>query len=98
VIDTTLAAWGGQVELDLAAVFDVRECGLACFDDAGWDPVARCGHPGIDCFGLFKTQKGFSGFVNSAGIRVDLMRPCVAVWRRRERITPSDGAPGPGRI
>jgi hypothetical protein len=81
-IDTSLAAWAGQVELDVAAVFDVRGCGLSCFEDVPWDPVSICGHPGIDCFGLFRTQKGFTGFVHNSGVRIALMRPCVTIWRR----------------
>lgn len=80
VIQTSRAAWTGLVELDLAAVFDLRDCGLRCFEDASQE--RRCGHAGIDCFGLFKIQKGFSGFVEGHGIRVALIQPCMTIWRR----------------
>ena len=84
VIATTQAAWHGGVELDLVAVFDVRGCGLGCFDVVAWgeDEVCPFGS-GRDCFGAYKVQRGFDGFVENAGIEVRRMQPSVAVWRRR---------------
>ncbi len=83
VIATTRDAWQGTVELDLVAVFDVRGCGLACFDVVAWgeDDVCPFGS-GRDCFGAYKVQRGFDGFVENAGIEVRRMQPSVAVWRR----------------
>jgi hypothetical protein len=45
------------------------------------DRICRVG--GVDCFGLYKTQKGFHGLVRHAGIHVPLMYPCLTIWRRR---------------
>jgi hypothetical protein len=76
VLKTTLRHWTGPVEADLAAVFDTRGCGLACF--AGG---AACAEGGVDCFGLYKVQRGFQGFVTNAGIEVERMQPCTVIWR-----------------
>lgn len=39
---------------------------------------------GVGCFGLYKLQKGFSGFVENAGIEVRRMYPCLKIWQRRQ--------------
>ena len=82
VIFTTSSHWQGDVELDLAVIFDTRNCGLVCFDQRKWDDRI-CLIGGRDCFGLYKIQKGFTGLVNNAGIQVPLMYPCLKIWQRR---------------
>lgn len=77
----TLSCWQGAVEIDLAVVFDVRGCGLKCFDRETWDQP-YCAEGGADCFGLYKTQKGFGGLVTNAGIQVKRMYPCLKIWQR----------------
>jgi predicted nucleotidyltransferase len=81
VYRATLDSWQSSVELDLAVIFDRRSCGLACFAVDAWDP-ALCPHAGLDCFGLYKLQKGFDGLVTGAGVQVRLMYPCLTIWRR----------------
>jgi len=90
VIDTSLTNWKGQVELDLAVVFDVRGCGLVCFEQESWGSEDECALGGVDCFGLYKTQKGFAGFVEGGGVQVRLMHPCTVIWQRHQ--SPSCGA------
>lgn len=81
VFETTYTAWRGPIDLDLAIVFDVRGCGLPCFNERAWrDAVCTCG--GVDCFGLYKVQKGFNGLVSHAGIEVRRMYPCLVIWQR----------------
>jgi hypothetical protein len=82
VLETTLNRWQSGVELDLAVIFDIRNCKLACFEQTIWDE-RFCRVGGIDCFGLYKTQKGFTGLVTNAGIQVKLMYPCLKIWQRR---------------
>ena len=83
VIGTTLRAWRGTIELDLVAVFDVRGCGLGCFDVVAWERDEVCPRgSGRDCFGAYKVQRGFDGFVEDAGVEVRRMQPSVAVWKR----------------
>jgi hypothetical protein len=82
VIETTRAHWQGAIEPDLAVVFDVGNCGLKCFNLSAWNEQL-CNPGGIDCFGLYKTQKGFSGLVSNVGIQVKLMYPCLKIWQRR---------------
>ena len=82
VLETTLRNWRSSIEADLAAVFDIRNCRLKCFDRTSWD-AQLCATGGIDCFGLYKIQKGFNGFVNNAGVQVELMYPCLKIWQRR---------------
>lgn len=81
VLETALKHWSAMVELDLAVVFDVRACGLKCFDHGMWnEQICKLG--GVDCFGLYKMQKGFHGLVTNAGIQVKLMYPCLKIWQR----------------
>jgi hypothetical protein len=81
VVQVTLSSWQSDIELDLAIVFDVRKCGLVCFEQNAWND-RLCGIGGVDCFGLFKTQKGFDGFVTNAGVQVNRMYPCLKIWSR----------------
>jgi hypothetical protein len=82
VLETTLNHWQDhRVEVDLAAVYDQRECGLVCFHRSAFDQDL-CPTGGADCFGLSKIQKGFTGFVPDAGIQVNQMYPCLTIWRR----------------
>ena len=37
---------------------------------------------GVDCFGLYKTQRGYKGLVINAGVQVKLMYPCLVLWRQ----------------
>ncbi len=81
VLRTTLDQWRGSVELDTAAVFDHGGCcGLHCLDQRGWDD-AVIGGRGIDCFGVYKIQRGFDGYV-AQGVELARMYPMLAIWRR----------------
>lgn len=81
VLETTLKHWQAEIELDLAVIFDIRNCKLACFEQRSWDR-RFCRQGGIDCFGLYKIQKGFNGLVSNAGIQVKLMYPCLKIWQQ----------------
>ena len=87
-LELVLNNWQGSVEPDLAAVFDSRNCGLRCFDQTTWHEH-WCTLGGVDCFGLYKIQKGFSGFIVNAGVRVKQMYPCLQIWSRNGRPGPS---------
>jgi predicted nucleotidyltransferase len=80
VTETTLRHWRAPVEVDLAVIFDIGNCALRCFDRTAWDPQL-CQRGGVDCFGLYKIQKGFHGRVSGAGIQVRLMYPCLKIWQ-----------------
>lgn len=85
-LQLTLSNWRSPIEPDLAAVFPLHPCGLACFNSTAYDPAlcpTPCPTPGIDCFGVYKIQKGFTGFVLNAGIEVARMYPCITVWKAR---------------
>jgi hypothetical protein len=88
VAEMTLENWKGAIEADVAVVFDVRNCGLKCFEQTAWDDRI-CNLGGVDCFGLFKIQRGFDGFVTNAGVQVKRIYPCVKIWKRPETIFPS---------
>lgn len=82
VIETTLRHWRAAIEPDLAVIFDLRQCNLVCFEQTTWNEnLCRLG--GVDCFGLYKIQKGFGGLVTNAGIQVERMYPCLKIWQRR---------------
>jgi hypothetical protein len=77
---TTLDHWQAAIEVDLAVIYDLRKCGLKCFEQTTWQQDF-CQLGGVDCFGLYKIQKGFHGFVSDAGIQVKLMYPCLKIWQ-----------------
>lgn len=81
VLEVTLGAWQSNIEVDVAAVFDIRRCGLKCFERTVWDEHL-CSTGGVDCFGLYKIQKGFNGFVTNAGVQVKRMYPILRIWQR----------------
>ena len=82
ILELTSSHWQAEIELDLAVIFDFRTCKLACFEQTSWDE-RFCGLGGTDCFGLYKTQRGFTGLVTNAGIQVKRMYPCLKIWERR---------------
>jgi len=81
VFEATFNHWRAIVEPDLAIVFDIRNCMLKCFDRKSWDEH-QCLQGGVDCFGLYKVQKGFNGLVTNASVQVKLMYPCFKIWQR----------------
>jgi hypothetical protein len=83
VIEVTLHNWRGHIDLDLAVIFPLQPCSFACFQTTTHNP-SLCSLGGIDCFGIYKIQKGFSGFVLDAGILVERMYPCITIWRKQE--------------
>ena len=70
-----------EIAVDLAVLFDIKRCALKCFDRTTWDPNF-CRQGGLDCFGLYKVQKGFNGLVTHAGIQVRRIYPCLKIWQR----------------
>jgi hypothetical protein len=81
VFATTQSTWRSPIELDLAVVFATRACALACFEETAWRETI-CTLGGVDCFGLYKLQKGYHGFVTNVAIQVKQMYPCLRIWRR----------------
>jgi hypothetical protein len=81
VFETTFQAWQTEIEPDLAVIFETRPCALHCFTQNNWHD-GLCTIGGLDCFGLYKVQKGFSGLVTNAGIQVKRMYPCLEIWRQ----------------
>lgn len=84
IFETTFQHWHLPIKLDLAIVFDTRRCGLKCFDQKDW-AESFCIIGGVDCFGLFKVQKGFHGLAENAGIQVKRMYPCMLIWQKKDQ-------------
>ena len=82
VFETTYSAWQIAIEPDLAIIFETSNCGLNCFNQTYWQEQV-CTTGGVDCFGLYKVQKGFNGLVANVGIQVKLMYPCLLIWGRK---------------
>lgn len=81
VFDVTRVQWIGSVDVDLAVAFDVRDCGLNCFEHTLWND-GICQQGGTDCFGLYKIGKGFNGLITNAGIQIKMMYPCLKIWQK----------------
>lgn len=81
VLNVTLSNWKSPMELDLAAIFPINSCCFECFQVNYYDPFL-CPKGGADCFGIYKIQKGFSGFVLNAGIQVEKMYPLITIWKK----------------
>jgi hypothetical protein len=84
VIDTTIQNWHSEIELDTAAIFDKMGCGLMCFGVIHYSEL-DCKAAHLDCIGIFKTQKGFNGFVPEIGVDVQRVLPMIRVWARKRR-------------
>lgn len=78
ILTLSLSGWKGGIELDAAVVFDKMDCGLLCYNDPGFRP-GFCPHE-KDCIGLYKIQKGFSGFVPAIGLEVGKILPVLLIW------------------
>ncbi len=89
VWEITVSNWRGATELDLAVIYDVRNCGLECFDHTSWNEQL-CAQGGLDCFGLYKKQKGFDGIVKDGGVQTSLMYPCLKIWQAASSRAASD--------
>jgi hypothetical protein len=83
VLQVTLSQWKSKIELDLAVIFPLHACNFACFQVNDYDP-ALCSLGGVDCFGIFKIQKGFSGIILNAGIQVEKIYPLITVWKKNQ--------------
>jgi hypothetical protein len=81
VLQTTLTHWRGPVNVDLAAMFDVKPNGQSWFEESKHDATATT-RRGLEGFGLYKMQKGFTGFVPSGTLTPDKMAPFLVIWRR----------------
>lgn len=81
VLQVTLTHWKSEIELDLAVIFPLHACNFSCFQVNNYDP-ALCLLGSVDCFGIYKIQKGFSGFVLNAGIQVEKMYPLITIWKK----------------
>jgi hypothetical protein len=81
ILKTTLENNRCPVELDLAAIFDYRGCGLACFNVQSYSEL-RCGKEAAGCLGIYKIQKGFNGFIPPM-IQISKMYPLIEIWRRQ---------------
>ena len=68
------------VELDLAAVFDRKKCGLSCFDVSNFSQL-KCPKSATGCIGIYKIQKGFTGFVPPI-VSPKEMYPLLTIWER----------------
>jgi hypothetical protein len=62
-------------------VFDTFGCcGLRCFQSRLYDPaIIRV--RGRDCFGVYKIQRGFDGYI-SQGVEITRMYPILQIWHR----------------
>lgn len=81
IVNTTLNNWKSPVEVDIAAVFDINSCHLRCLCE-DFSPDKICQGQGIDCLGIYKTQKGFNGYVPKIGVLIERLHPMISVWKR----------------
>ena len=79
--ELSLSRWTGDIELDTAIVFDKMGCGLPCFEKQKFD--SKICNNDKDCVGLFKIQKGFTGFVPEIGIETKNIFPILTIWDRK---------------
>ncbi len=87
VIEVTLANWKSACEIDTAAVFDKSKCGLVCYCVQTYHQL-KCSQEKPDCLGVYKTQKGFNGFVPDIGLMIQKLFPILTIWERPLRQPP----------
>ena len=82
VVSLTLESWRSPCALDTAAAFDKQGCGLQCFRLRSCAEL-QCDRVRPDCFGLYKIQKGFDGFVPDVGLLIQKAYPMLSIWERQ---------------
>ncbi|NQT60967.1 MAG: hypothetical protein HQ557_18520 [Bacteroidetes bacterium] len=80
ILSITMEKWNSHIELDTALLFDTKNCGFSCF--LHYPQKNDCKLNDKDCFGIYKLQKGFYGFVPKIGIEVEKIFPIRLVWQR----------------
>ncbi len=80
ILQTTLDNSECPIELDMAAIFDIGNCGLICFNTRDYT-LLKCDKAATGCMGIYKIQKGFHGFVHLV-FQVREMYPCITIWER----------------
>lgn len=81
IVETTINNWESPIELDTAAIFDIHNCQLRCLSRK-FSSDNICPDKGVDCLGIYKTQRGFNGYVPRIGVRIELLQPWITVWKR----------------
>ena len=79
IIRYTIDNWIHEIELDTVLIYDNNHCDLKCFLE---NDISTCKCEKTDCFGLYKIQKGFKGFVPKMGIDSREVFPIVMIWKR----------------
>jgi predicted nucleotidyltransferase len=80
ILSKTLKNWISKIELDTAIIFDIEDCDFECFLKCF--NSNDCEKESADCFGIYKIQKGFDGFVPQFGVEVRKVFPIRIVWKR----------------
>lgn len=80
ILKVTLENSRCPVELDLAAVFDDSACGLACYRVNSYAEL-QCKKQTPGCMGVYKIQKGFSGFVPPI-VEIRKIYPMLKIWHK----------------
>ncbi|MBK8022240.1 MAG: hypothetical protein IPK19_12620 [Chloroflexi bacterium] len=82
ILEETLQYWSSRVELDTAIAFsaDDRD-GVRLFDHRDYDE-ALVNAFGRDSLTIFKTQKGFDGYVPPEVLDLRLIYPLLTIWER----------------
>lgn len=80
IIELTVNNWKSPVEIDIALLFTINNCDFECFYTFPED--YRCKLKSPDCFGIYKIQKGFNGFVPKRGVDIDKVFPIEMIWSR----------------
>jgi hypothetical protein len=83
VINDTISTWTSIVEIDIAVVYDKLQCGLRCFQITSIESL-KCKLIKPDCFGVYKTQKGFNGFVPDIGLSIEKVYPMLQIWALKQ--------------
>ena len=80
IIELTINNWNSPIEIDIALLFSINSCDFECFYK--FPNKHRCRIKSHDCFGIYKIQKEFEGFVPKIGIDVDKVFPIRIIWSR----------------
>lgn len=80
ILNHLLRSWKHEVVLDTALLFPVKNCAFECF----FKKTANisCTNQELDCFGVFKIQKKFEGFVPKMGLDVNKVMPIEVLWKK----------------
>jgi len=78
ILDTTLNNWQERLSLNIFIAFGIVNCDLCCLKTTGFKQCSINASM-TDCFGVYRRDDNFHGFLNGAGCNIGDLLPFMPV-------------------